>query len=769
MNGNWTFNKLDKRISEEIDEFLPENIFDSHAHIWRLADWKGHQPFIFREGPEEATINIWREHIGRQVGRLRLVGGLFIGVPMCDIDRMNEFLADQIRDETESRGLICISPDYPEKVAVKYASNPSIAGFKPYHLFSRETPSFQSSITDFLPEWAWEIADDHGLVIMLHLVKDRALADPENQREISEKCLKYPKAKLILAHAGRGFHAPNTVKGITSLRGIENVWFDTSAVCEPDAITAILCEFGPHKLLWGSDFCVSEIRGKCITAGDGFAWLDKNSVNWDKLSPACNPTLVGLESLRTFKKAADNFGLNKEDLKNIFCDNARRLLCLTEEKSAITQDLYNYAKKIIPGGTQLLSKRPEIMAPNQWPAYFLEARGCEVWDLDGRHYFDMSSNGIGSCLLGYRDPDVTRAVQRRINLGSMSTLNPPEEVALADLLCEIHPWTEQVRYARTGGEAMAVAVRIARASTDRSIVAVCGYSGWHDWYLAANLGEEDLLRGHSLPGLEPLGVPRELRGTTVTFHYNNYEEFQGIIKKYTDRLAAVVMEPCRHNDPEPGFLELVRDEVHRVGALLVFDEITIGWRLTCSGAHLKFGVNPDIAVYAKATGNGHPIAAIIGTNEAMEGAHSSFISSTYWTESVGPTAALATIRKMKKNDIPAHIAHIGTMVTDYWRKHAEKHVLPLIVGEGYPCFAFFRIDHELAEELRTLYTQLMLERGFLAGTIIYPTLAHTDEIVEHYGAAINEVFSEIANILDLNDVKARLKGPVAHSGFARLT
>jgi glutamate-1-semialdehyde 2,1-aminomutase len=774
MPENWTFNKLDEKIAGEIANFLPERIFDSHAHIWRNADLEGLKSGAFTEGPEETTIEVWREHIGRHVGKNRLAGGLFIGLPMCNVDRMNSFLTLQLKDEPESRGLICISPEYPKEKALEYLENPLVAGFKPYHLFSKEIPTFQSSISGFLPEWAWKMADDRSLVITLHIVKDLALADPENQREIRAMCRKYPNARLVLAHAARGFHAPNTVKGLSSLRELENVWFDTSAICETAAITAILREFGPRKLLWGSDFCVSEMRGKSVTAGDGFVWLSMDTVKWDKLSPSCKPTLVGLESLLALKQAADDFGLNDDDLQDIFCDNAYRVLGIAgktaaKEPGTITQDLYVHAKKIIPGGTQLLSKRPEMLAPDQWPAYFREARGCEVWDLDGRHYYDMASNGIGSCLLGYRDPDVTRAVQRRINLGAMSTLNPPEEVELADLLLEIHPWAERVRYARTGGEAMAVATRIARATTDRSIIAVCGYSGWHDWYLAANLGEDDSLRGHLLPGLEPLGVPRELRGTTTVFRYNNREDFQAVIDRYGSRLAAVIMEACRSSDPEPGFLEYIRDEAHKAGALLVFDEISIGWRLHFGGSHLKLGVNPDIAVFAKALGNGHPMAAIIGTAPAMEGAHSSFISSTYWTESVGPTAALAAIRKMMKIDVPAHVSRMGNKVIEHWRTCAKRYGLPVTAGDGYPCLAHFGFDHELGEEMRTLYTQLMLKRGFLGGVMLYPALSHTDEIIDRYGSVIDEVFDEIADALKSGDVKTRLEGPVAHKGFARLT
>jgi len=429
--------------------------------------------------------------------------------------------------------------------------------------------------------------------------------------------------------------------------------------------------------------------------------------------------------------------------------------------------LYNHAKKRIPGGTQLLSKRPEMLAPNQWPAYFERARGCETWDIDGRHYYDMSINGIGACLLGFNDPDVTRAVCDRVKRGSMCSLNPPEEVELADRLCKIHPWAEQVRFGRCGGEMMAVAVRIARATTDRSLVAICGYHGWHDWYLAANLGESDSLRGHLLPGLKPLGVPRELRQTTIPFHFNHCAEFQNIIDRYGKRLAAVVMEPCRGRNPDPGFLEFVQKETRKCGAKLIFDEITIGWRLCFGGAHLKFGVCPDMAVFAKALGNGHPIGAVIGTKNAMAGAHDSFISSTYWTESVGPVAALAVLDKMRKINVPGHVEKIGMRVQNIWKEQGKHYNLP-VVAEGYPCLSHFKFDHPQHNELRTLFTQYMLERGFLAGCGFNPTLAHTESVVALYENAVAEVFADIALALTQNKVKEKLKGPPAHSNFQRL-
>jgi glutamate-1-semialdehyde 2,1-aminomutase len=435
------------------------------------------------------------------------------------------------------------------------------------------------------------------------------------------------------------------------------------------------------------------------------------------------------------------------------------------------QELYRLAKSLIPGGTQLLSKRPELFAPDQWPGYFQEACGCEVVDLDGRRYIDMSLMGIGACLLGYNDPDVTQAVVARVQKGSMSTLNSPEEVELAQLLLSIHPWAENVRFGRAGGEAMAMAVRIARASTGRDVVAFCGYHGWHDWYLAANRtstpGGGDALQQHLLPGLSPRGVPSQLAGTALPFTYNQIDSLAKIVREQKGRLAAVVMEPTRQSDPAPGFLEGVRELCDEAGAVFVLDEITIGWRLILGGAHLRFGVSPDIAVFAKALGNGHPMAAIIGRAKVMQAAQESFISSTYWTESVGPTAALATVRKMQRVDVPGHVAGIGSQWREGVLRIAAREGVPLKLT-GYPAMTYVSFDHPDALALQTLLTVRMLRQGILASGGFYVSLAHTSRNVEQYLAAAEEVFAELGEAVRRGDAAGRIGGPVRHTGFTRL-
>jgi glutamate-1-semialdehyde aminotransferase len=350
----------------------------------------------------------------------------------------------------------------------------------------------------------------------------------------------------------------------------------------------------------------------------------------------------------------------------------------------------------------------------------------------------------------------------------MSTLNAPEEVELAELLCTIHPWADMVRYARTGGEAMAMAVRIARARTRRDRVAFCGYHGWHDWYLAANLADNSALDGHLLPGLEPAGVPRGLSGTALPFRYNHIEELHAIVSKYRDELAAIVMEPIRDHEPQVGFLEEIKDVATRIGAVLIFDEITAGFRLNTGGAHLLYGIEPEIAVFAKAISNGYPMAAIIGKENVMQEAQKTFISSTYWTERIGPAAALATIRKHQRCDVPKHLDGVGASVMNGWREAGQAIGLQIEVG-GIAPLAHFAFMQGKSQEARTLFTQLMLERGFLATSAFYATFSHRDQHVQNYLEAVKEVFQLIASALEDDTVVTKLKGPVAHSGFRRLT
>lgn len=430
--------------------------------------------------------------------------------------------------------------------------------------------------------------------------------------------------------------------------------------------------------------------------------------------------------------------------------------------------LWKKAKKLIPGGSQLLSKRSEMFLPEQWPSYYKKARGIEIWDLDGQKYSDFTIMGVGACALGYADPDVNKAVKSAVDNGSISTLNCPEEVELAELLCKLHPWAKMARFARTGGEAMAVAVRIARAYSGKEKVVFCGYHGWADWYLAANLADQKNLDGHLLPGLEPAGVPRSLRGTALTFSYNNISELEKLAAAHKD-IGVIVVEPFRHQEPENNFLKKVKDIAKKIGAVLIFDEITIAWRLNLGGVHLLYGVDPDIAVLGKAISNGYPMAAIIGREEIMQAAQKTFISSTYWTERIGPAAALATIQKMKKINLSRHLKKIGLMIGNGWKKLAKKHGLKIKVL-GPEALITFSFDYGAdSQAIRTLFTQEMLKRGFLASGSVYVSYAHKEIQVKKYLSVVDEVFDFLKKAIAEKKVAALLNGPVAHSGFKRLT
>ena len=429
------------------------------------------------------------------------------------------------------------------------------------------------------------------------------------------------------------------------------------------------------------------------------------------------------------------------------------------------QKLYQKAKKIIPGGNQQLSKRPEMFLPDYWPAYYKKAKGCEVWDLDGNKFKDMSIMGIGTCSLGYANPNINKAVSSAIGNGSFSTLNSPEEVKLGERLLDMHPYMEMIRFARTGGEANAIATRIARAASGKSKVAVCGYHGWHDWYMAANLKGDDSLDGLLLPGLEPAGVPSELKGTTLAFNYGNINELEVLVNAHDD-IGAICIEVQRGKEADLQFLKKVRIIANKINAVLIFDEISSGFRLTVGGLYKLYDLEPDIVLLAKALGNGYGISAILGKRKVMESAQNSFISSSYWTERTGYVAALETIRQFKSNNVINYLTELGdyfrSRTSDIFKKMDIKIegmlTVPILIFEGKDSLA-----------TKTFFTQEMLKRGFLASNVIYLSLAHTKEVIDNYALAVEDIFDQFQKQINNGSISKMLNGPICHSGFQRLT
>ena len=430
------------------------------------------------------------------------------------------------------------------------------------------------------------------------------------------------------------------------------------------------------------------------------------------------------------------------------------------------QKLYKRAKAVIPGGTMLFSKRPENFLPEHWPTYFLKAKGCEVWDLDGNKFVDVSMMGIGTNTLGYGNEEVDEAVIAAVISGNMSTLNGPEEVYLAERLIEIHPWAGKVRFARTGGEATAIAIRIARAHTSKDKVAFCGYHGWTDWYLSANIENPSNLSSHLMSGLESKGVPKVLAGTSIPFIFNDFDSFDKAVSD--DQIGTVIMEVMRNSEPAPGFLEHVREVTLKKGIVLIFDECTTGFRETFGGIHKKYNVIPDLATFGKALGNGYAITAVIGKNEVMKSANDSFISSTFWTERIGSVAALKTLEVMEKTKsweiLPIH----GQSVSEGWLRIGLKHGIDFSIF-GINSMIKFKLNSSSNQIFKTFLTQEMLKEGYLAGTQFNASIAHNPLVIGAYLEVLESVVGKYCKAINNGkDLPSLLNGSIATIEFKRL-
>lgn len=431
------------------------------------------------------------------------------------------------------------------------------------------------------------------------------------------------------------------------------------------------------------------------------------------------------------------------------------------------QSLWKEAIEIIPGGNGLLSKRPDRYAKDIWPIYYSKAKGCKIWDLDGNEYIDMAQNGIGTAILGYSDDYVNEAVMSAINCGVNTTLNAPEEVLLAKKLLELNPTMQSVKFARGGGEAMSLAVRIARTHTKKDKVAFSGYHGWTDWYLATNLKSQENLDEHLLPGLEPSGVPSGLAGTAIPFRYNDVEDFINMLNANSD-IGVIVLEGARYDFPTSEFLKSIESESKARGIVVIVDEITSGLRINNSGVYRKFNFDPDIAVFGKALGNGFAISAVVGKKDVMDSAQDTFISSTMWTERVGFVAGLATLEKICNENVNEHLVQMGNYIGENWLIIAEKYGLDITITDYKPLITFKLNYGEKNNSIATLFIQEMLKRGYITAVSIYLTFSHTKEIIDKYLESVNEVFQILVNAIKEDNIESLLETEIRTDMFKRL-
>ncbi len=432
-----------------------------------------------------------------------------------------------------------------------------------------------------------------------------------------------------------------------------------------------------------------------------------------------------------------------------------------------SQKILKKAKKILPGGNQLLSKRSEMFAPNIWPNYFLKAKGCEIWDINNKKYYDFAGMGVTACLLGYADDFVNKKVKSTIDKASLTTLNSIDEIKLAKKLINLHKWSDMAKFCKSGGEACLVAIRLARASSKKQNIAFCGYHGWHDWYLSANLSKNKNLDKQLLPGLTTLGVDKSFKKSIFPFYYNDISSLKKILIKKND-IGIIIMEPMRFIKPKMDFLRNIRKIANRRKIVLIFDEITSGFHDNLGGYHLKLGVKPDMAIFGKAMANGFPISAIIGKKKIMQNANKSFISSTMWTEQIGFVAANATIEKLKKFKVNQKNVRIGKRIKNIWKNAADRYGVNIEVG-GLDSLPSFKFNYKNKDAITTFMTREMLKFNILANTAPAVTYAYTNKILNIYENALNKVFKLISYYIKNNKIIPINKKDIKLSNFGRLT
>ena len=767
----------EKMVREACDEFVPDKVFDIHTHLFHSRNFAVGKRPEFLAADKGYGMADYRGALGRWLPG-REVEGLFFGYPSPGNDRAseNDWVASQLEQcpgQRLSRKLALVSPEDGEEAARLLIQERGFNGIKPYRLYAPVADTNQARIEEFAPSWMWKICHDIEGVMVLHIMRSEGIANPDNLETIERLCKEYPHCRLVLAHIARSFNYRNAGSALRKLEPLDNVVVDTSAVTEVEAMRVALDSLGPQRVLFGSDYMVSELRGKCFTMGNGFSWIYTDNLPSPAVTAFESAALVGVESLLCLREAFEIGGFDAADARDVFRDNALRLLAPHLDPSDVPcspggPGLARAARERISCGTGLLSKRPESFDPATWPAYFSRASGSYIWDTQGRKLMDFTG-GAGAILLGHSDPNVNAAVRRRLSLGTYSILATPDEITLADVLLALHPWADKVRYARGGGEALSVAARIARAATGRSKIVFCGYHGWCDWYLSANLSGTGNLEGHLLPGLEPRGVPAELSGTAIPFQYNNYQAFEQAFAAAAGAPAAVIMEPMRAEMPRDGFLEKIAARCRASGTVFIIDEVTAGWRFGFPGGSAALGVEPDIAVYAKAMSNGIPCAAIVGRGEVMDAANESFISSSYWTDGIGPAAALACIGKMRRLGTQAHVWALGQTMQEKLHGIAASHPdLELKVG-SQPCapsLAFQLGEDSLAA--KTLMVRKMLGRGFLFSSQLYVLGSHNTTQIDSMLDALDETLAELAQIQADGKLQETVGAEKAKAGFGRL-
>ncbi len=419
-----------------------------------------------------------------------------------------------------------------------------------------------------------------------------------------------------------------------------------------------------------------------------------------------------------------------------------------------SEQLLERACQSIPLGSQTFSKSKAALPYGVSPFFAERAEGCRLWDVDGHDYIDFI-NALLSVSLGYRDPDVDRAVQAQLASGVTFSLPHRLETMVAEQLIEMIPSAEQVRFGKNGTDVTSAAVRIARAYTGKEHIAVCGYHGWQDWYIGSTSRD--------------LGVPEAVKSLTHTFTYNSIDSLEALFQAYPHQIAAVVMEPITFDEAAPGFLEAVKALCEAEGALLVFDEMITGFRLSLGGAQALLGVTPHLSTFGKGMANGFPISALVGSRDIMAKMDDIFFSGTFGGETLSLAAAHATLNKMVEYAVPTYLAQLGERLMKGVEAIIEEHQLSdMVTLKGRPAWTLLNFKPYREYDLWALKSYFM-QACFLNGVLIQSThnlsyahqASHIDRLITLYQA----VLPKLKQLCDDNGLQQAIKGEVIKPVF----
>ena len=381
--------------------------------------------------------------------------------------------------------------------------------------------------------------------------------------------------------------------------------------------------------------------------------------------------------------------------------------------TAKSDSLWEKACEVIPGGCQTFSKMPYQHVSGVSPKLLSRGSGCRSWDVDGNEYIDYMMS-LGPNILGYADENINKAAFEGSKLGVVSSLGHPLETKLAEKLVSIIPCAEMVRFGKNGSDVTTAAIRAARSFTGRDKILVCGYHGWHDWYIGSTSRN--------------LGVPKEVQNLTLDFKYNDIDSLKNAFKNYPGEIAAVIMEPVNFIEPEDGFLEEVKLIAHENNALLIFDEVITGFRMNIGGAQKHFNVTPDLACFGKAMGNGYPMCALAGKAEIMNVFEEAFFSGTFAAELVSISASIATIMAIEERGTIEHINTMGLRLKDGYNNIAKSlgltHITKMIGYGWWPEYLFYDDDGNVCLQRQSLFQQEIVRRGVLTRAGIFLCGAH---------------------------------------------